>query len=555
MSTRAARRARPNGPAGLGLTTLGAFAVALALLGPAPAEAQSAIVDWQPCALSDADTERRADCALVQMPLDHGDPAAGSIGIAIKRLRSTRGADAPTRIWFFDGGPGDSGIHSLPRLDEVLGHTGVDLYTLDHRGVGRSAELSCPDQEAETSPGGMEILEEEWAGCIEHLREARPDLPYLTTTQAAEDAAAMIEATASDGVTVVAFGASYGTYWVQRYLEAYPDQPDAVILDGMVPPGWSFAEFDAAIDATARDVMASCSAVEACAGHLGADPVAIAAALPGRFDEGHCPDLQIDGATVRLLLGNMLMAGQDIWPFIPPMVHRLNQCRLRDLLAIGELFTRLFEERGAGQEDPSHSPVLQRHVALSELWPDPAPEPARLREALGSTLMTTSVSANFAATWADWPRYPRPEPLAPPSFEGPALLLHGSLDPTMRPQRLGPLVEAFDRPGQRFLLLPGIGHVTLGKSPCAGSIYEQFLRDPGAELDASCVASLQERPLRMPDAAPLLFGTDDLWGDRLSDLEWLLYGALAGILLLIVGAVWLWRRRRQRRRSAGRAED
>jgi pimeloyl-ACP methyl ester carboxylesterase len=527
-----------------------AVAAVLAQAGSPPTAVSE--VAWQPCSLSDTDTERTAECAMVQMPLDHdGDSVDnGTIGIAVKRILSSNTAPARTHLWFLDGGPGDSGIHSLPKVHSLLGDAGVDIYTLDHRGVGQSAKLGCPDQEAADSPGAAEVLQEEWGGCTEYLLGARPDLPYLTTTQAAKDVAALIAATSRPQDRTIVFGASYGTYWAQRYLEVFPEQADAVILDGLVPPGWTFAGFDANIDVTARRVMAACADMPECMQQLGPDPVAVLAELPDRIDGGHCPDLQIDGATIRLLFGNMLMAGQDIWPFIPPMVQRLNQCRLRDLLAIGELFEQLFEERGAATEDPSHSPVLQRHVALSELWPDPAPDPEELETALQGMLMTTAVSAHFARTWEDWPRYPRPADLAPSSYDGPALLLHGELDPTMPYELLPPLTDQFNTPGQQFVLVPGVGHVTLGKSDCANDIYKQFLANPGGELDTSCVATLVSEPLVMPADAPLLFGTDDLWGERMSDLEIMLYLAAAAVLLLIVGAVWFWRRRRRAARAA-----
>ena len=118
---------------------------------------------------------------------------------------------------------------------------------------------------------------------------------------------------------------------------------------------------------------------------------------------GTAATCRIDGNTVKLLLGNMLMAGPEIWGYIPAMVYRLDRCKLRDLLAIGELFARLFESGAAGQEPASHAQVLQRHIALSEMWPDPSPPLQDFERVVERSFMTTAVSTSLAATWSQWP--------------------------------------------------------------------------------------------------------------------------------------------------------
>ena len=181
-----------------------------------------------------------------------------------------------------------------------------------------------------------------------------------------------------------------------------------MILDGIVPADWTFAEFDESLDGAGRRLLERCVRSSECAGHLGPDPIALAEALPGKFDSGHCPDLsnEIDGAMLRLVFGNMMMGGPDVWPYIPAMIYRMDRCKIRDLEAAGALFETLFESEDAGEPE-SHSPVLQRHVAMSELWPESGGSPAGFEAALTRTTMTTGVSASFAKTYADWPRYPQ----------------------------------------------------------------------------------------------------------------------------------------------------
>ena len=195
--------------------------------------------------------------------------------------------------------------------------------------------------------------------------------------------------------------------------------------------------------------------------------------------DGHCPGLGIDARTTRLVLGNMLMAGRDIWPYVAAMIHRMDNCRIRDLQAIGALFENLFESGDTGEEPESHSPVLQRHVSMSELWPADAPDHAALEAALDRTIMTTGVSASFATTYPEWPRYRTPPAHGEfADYSGPLLMLHGGLDPTVGLPRLDAMREHFDGAGQQFVAFPEEGHVVLNQGSCAVGIYAQFLSAP-----------------------------------------------------------------------------
>lgn len=521
------------------LPLLSAAAMIAASLAPQTA--------WEPCQLGPEGEQVAAECATVGMPLDH-ESGEGTMGIAVARVRG--GGETHTQVWFLDGGPGDAGIDTLPRLAPLLAEPGIDVYTLDHRGVGRSGLLRCEAQQAADSAEGNEITAEEWPACIEAITAQRADLDALTASQAAYDVLELIRANRQDGARVVLLGVSYGSYWAQRVLQLDPQAIDGVVLDGIVPPDWTFAEFDAALDAMTRDLLGYCADDAECSEHLGADPAAMAAALPARIDAGHCPDLQIDGATVRLLLGNMIMGGEDVWPYIPATIYRFDRCRLRDLLAIGEMFARLFESGDVGAELPSHSPVLQRHVAMSELWPQSPPSTDELDAAIASAVATTGVSASFSRTYDAWPRYERPagrERL--PDYTGPMLLLHGSLDPTVRPQRLQALLRHYSATGQTAAIMPGGGHVLLGDSNCARAVTLAFLRDPATPPDLGCVLAGRD-PLQPPVGTASPFGTDDLYGGWPSDLEILLGAVAVAVIGGGIASVWWWRRRLQRRGKA-----
>ena len=204
-------------------------------------------IAWGPCAGVET-SDPHAECAFVEMPLLHGSSDGRTIGVAVKRILAS---DESTRqLWFLDGGPGDAGSASLERLATVLADPHLDVYTADHRGVGGTALLSCPVQQAPDSPDGSEITSVEWAVCMDHIRATRSDLDGLTATETARDLGRLIEMTREPGKRVFVMGASYGTFLANRYLQLFPNQPDGIILDGIVPADWSFVEFDAGLDRT-----------------------------------------------------------------------------------------------------------------------------------------------------------------------------------------------------------------------------------------------------------------------------------------------------------------
>src|SRR4051794_18146960 len=87
-----------------------------------------------------------ASCGSIEVPLDRGNPAAGTTTVAFALLpRRNRAAPAAGTILFNPGGPGDAPTaHAgdiakqfAPLLDTR------DLLLVDPRGTGRSAPLRC----------------------------------------------------------------------------------------------------------------------------------------------------------------------------------------------------------------------------------------------------------------------------------------------------------------------------------------------------------------------------------------------------------------------------
>ena len=121
-------------------------------------------ISWSACDVSSGSGDGAAECAWVDMPMHHCDPGDGlTMEVAVKRYRSSD--DAPAQVWFLQGGPGGSGLDILQTMGSSIAGTGYDFYVIDHRGVGESTRLSCPDQEWWGSEEGAAITAEEAIAC------------------------------------------------------------------------------------------------------------------------------------------------------------------------------------------------------------------------------------------------------------------------------------------------------------------------------------------------------------------------------------------------------
>ena len=100
------------------------------------------------------------------MPLDWDDPEGERIVFFVKR-RLAKVQPARAQLWFLQGGPGNSVVPfeaSIPKY--VAGDPTVDLYMPEHRGVGKSTRLACPEAEKTESAGGVITMYEELPACL-----------------------------------------------------------------------------------------------------------------------------------------------------------------------------------------------------------------------------------------------------------------------------------------------------------------------------------------------------------------------------------------------------
>jgi pimeloyl-ACP methyl ester carboxylesterase len=448
---------------------------------------------WGPCPVEILD-----ECTSIEVPLDWSAPDGAKLEIWASRSLAKQ-QPATTQLWLLDGGPGASGYgygRKLPLLAELLPN--VDHYVLVHRGTGLSGFLTCPEQEVAWTASGTDIAPSEVLACAEALGAAWGEgLAGFSTTGDAMDLQRFVARTREPGKRVVAWGVSYGTMRAMRFLQLYPSDFDAVVLDGIVAPGAQFfSRWDGQADVVGRRLAALCAQSEACSARLGSDPWARLTTLHTKLHDGHCAPLGLSANDFATFGETIVSLGaRSVHEHLFPIVYRLDRCEPGDVSVLRSYFQSLLGwlEQAWGRGFEGYSQALYYHVALSELWEDPPPtlQELQARNELCS-LCDHRWALGMALRHAAWPRYEDALAGQWPSTDMPVLAWNGGLDAQTTFATACLAAGHFGAEHQHFLEAPFAAHGVLelseGKTTCSGKIFAGFVSDPTAPVDGSCLA-------------------------------------------------------------------
>ncbi|MFC3452701.1 alpha/beta fold hydrolase [Amycolatopsis speibonae] len=219
-------------------------AVAVAVLSvvacvTAPAAA-AADVAWAPCA---EEWLGGLECATVEVPKDYGDPAAGTITIAISRHKATDPDRRRGVLFTNPGGPGGAGRWLAADYASQPIAAVYDIIGIDPRGTGASTPLRCDA----TRPTGSVMLlsrptDDELGlfSSVAHDREVACEKGggdfrrFVTTAGTARDMDGIRAALSEEKISYL--GVSYGTWLGAVYGQLFPGRLDRSVLDSSVDP-------------------------------------------------------------------------------------------------------------------------------------------------------------------------------------------------------------------------------------------------------------------------------------------------------------------------------
>jgi pimeloyl-ACP methyl ester carboxylesterase len=219
------------------------------------AAASAAPVQWGSCApneISNVPPEEqfRFSCADYVVPLDYRHPNRGTINLALLRRQANDQANRIGSLFINPGGPGGSG-YRLPTIGQFIVQQPVldrfDLIGFDPRGVARSTPLRCfiTQEDATAVFSRMALLplsRKEERDTNAALRDygrfcdrfAGPLLEHMSTQDVARDLDVLRAAVGDKQLNYLGF--SYGTLIGATYVNMFPKNSRAVILDGNVDP-------------------------------------------------------------------------------------------------------------------------------------------------------------------------------------------------------------------------------------------------------------------------------------------------------------------------------
>lgn len=479
-------------------------------------------LEWTRCSLQTGADGNEAECASTDLPLSYEDPEGETLPVFVKRYRET--SRPRGQLWLLNGGPGGSSVDFEGMYYYFTAMApDLELYFIDHRGTGRSGRLGCTREEAAWSDGAAAITAKEWPSCRDAaVSEWGEGLSGFTVTAAAQDLGELIERSRHAGDEVYIYSVSYGTYWAQRYLQLYPDQPDGVVLDSICAPGeCRFAvRYDHLFDDTGRRLLALCSEDRACAARLSDDPERFLADLYEKLDEDHCPEIGLDRAGLRQLLATLLMH-VGLRDYIPALIYRVDRCDEQDVNALDALWAAL--QIYGGSDSGYGSEVLGTHIGLSEFMENPLPTVAETEEHVAGLLFSLDIGPSMRSLYEDWPRYPPDDyvgQLAETSV--PLLMLDGEWDPQTPPVVAKPTTDHFAGAHQTYVQVPWSAHTVVTQSPvddvlnevtCGILLMAQFLQAPRDKLDTSCTKRVVGIDFQgaNDDLTAVLLGQADAW--------------------------------------------
>ena len=471
-----------------------------------------------------------AQCLTVEAPLDYEGDQQRTIQLSMFRYMGAAEAKEG-QVWFLEGGPGGSGrllSRAMIRLAEY--YPDFDYYSLDHRGVGYSTRFGCP---------GDNDIGDDWdayRNCLDQLKLTwGDDIRHFSTTNAARDLHHAISINREKGKKVFIWATSYGTYWLLRYLQLYPDEVDGVIVDSICTPGSCYLDnYDEWNNLVGGQFLDLCQADPVCNAKMTSiaqDPNQAMAAVFAKIDQGTLP-AGCNSLFTRESLRHTLAPMLNNWAtrvLVPPLIYRLNRCNADDQNVMAYFLETL--KGGGADRTILNSPMLCDLISLSELYSGNTS--AQLEQFLEGAHFSEDVSLRFAEIYEAqfWTLYNDPDHAQIlPQTDIPMLMLNGTTDPQTPLEIAGLMQQHFTGANQQFVTVPFSTHGVLVNSPvtipswlfdgydqtCGSLLFGQFIHNPKGTLDTSCLDNVY--PVDFDPATDnnkmislKNFGTGDMW--------------------------------------------
>ena len=472
-------------------------------------------------------------CGFVSVPLRHGEAGSPRIRLAVVIIPALVEPALRRRdpLFLAQGGPGGSTISTFAQMlvtdPDKRPTVNRDIVLWDQRGTYFSQpRLQC--REASALPDNADEPQQLDAmrRCGQRLQREAGDLSAFNSLQNARDVEAVRAALGYE--TYNFYGVSYGSELAQFLMRERPRGLRSVVLDAVVPLGFSLLTDVQPIKQQVMERYArSCEQSKACNAaypKLGEryfalldrldrepvqiDPPAVASAPPAAPAASAASAVSAGDADANaptLLTCKDLDAAlyQSIYmreavPLVPYVVYRAEQGDYSFVLN----FVQLMQASGDDMADGMYVTVV-----CAEYGDTPAS--ALHFPGLNQRLAEAGVSdaKQILTTCRDWKiKLLDKSLLQPVHSDIPTLLLSGHFDPITPPEQADRVAATLSR-AHRFTFAGGT-HGQAFTVPCANRLIAQFLDAPMQRPDGACAQEASpafltpEQLLRLPSRVP-----------------------------------------------------
>ena len=500
------------------------------------------------CRLDPVQPTKDALCANLDVPLHYDTPKSQSIAMFAKLIPAPK-RPAEGSLVLLNGGPGGGGMIMECLISDLQNLTNgrLDIVLPEHRGVARSSGLNCGNTTDQLQ-------------CLKFAvgKYTAEYLSGFTVTNAAHDIHTLLSMLPPSHGKRYLYGVSYGTYLAQRYLQLYPHEMDAVVLDGVCSPDLTRLTFyDYGVDAAGSVFLSECGQDPTCRANMGPFPVHsfhlfFELIRSGEMEECFAKvGLKGENATVisfQIQFGIMIEDPVHRLA-IAPLVKRFLRCNDQDVAQL-KIFWQSAVVFGEQEVQRVRIPslrlpasplnnliddfILGFHIGQSELRDFHAQgvQQTTIREQLLSFAVQAKqisevLMSELAQAGSPWPTY-KPDPSLYSKFPNtsiPILAMTGTMDPQTPSNWLLRTSRVYNRLNQHIVHIPSAVHASTfpgrstlrsGGPECGTRMAASFFESNGNALDQSCIQDLipvdyagQRNETKLLSEA--LFGTPDLW--------------------------------------------
>ena len=450
-------------------------------------------IEWTSCSMGNA------ECAVIEVPIDHDRPELGTFEIPIARHRA-RSPDERIGVLFVNpGGPGGEGRWMAEEAPFHFSDVVVDRFDIvgwDPRGSGGTRpELDCVDDMdpyfgLDPSPDDQEermaLIDGAQAfvdACVTNDGEI---LPYVGTEATARDIDLIRRLLGEDTASYLGF--SYGSELGATWVTLFPDTVRAAVFDAAADPDLDVIEWltlqSAGFERSLDAFLDECDRTGCTFSTSGETSRRTFDRILDDIDSSPLPvdpDRPSVGQGMALIATFSALYGRSTWDLLDRALADADD-------GFGDRLVTLYDDYFGGYRNGHPDDAIDAYVAITCLDRsrdfDVDDAFAAMDSVLAASPRLGSAVLQELLLCAHWPVDPRPSPDVRYRGDTPILVLGSTGDPATPMEGTRRMYETLGN--ARLVVVDSFDHTSYGSNVCATRAVDRYLTElliPDGEID------------------------------------------------------------------------